>query len=119
MREWNWNEFVYEAFPSHFPTVNGGDKIDSNQLLLKNVTVKLERLKPDSVITRWQHGDKFFMSSFVLSSPNANSTVLEWTLHFHVKWYPWQKLASMFYDKQLGPMMVKSLGNLQKDLETR
>ena len=38
-------------------------------------------------------------------------------LKFHVKWYPWEKLASMFYDKQLGPMMEKSLVNLRNELE--
>jgi hypothetical protein len=58
------------------------------------------------------------MGNFILSSSTGGQTVLQWTLHFHVKWYPWEKLASMFYDKQLGPLMEKSLGNLQKLLET-
>jgi hypothetical protein len=39
---------------------------------------------------------------------------LVWTMHFHLNWYPWEKLAGMFYDKQLGPQMEQSLLNLQK-----
>ena len=39
----------------------------------------------------------------------TGQTIVEWTLHFHMQWYPWEKLASMFYDKQLGPLMEKSL----------
>ncbi len=46
-------------------------------------------------------------------------TVLEWTLKFHIKWYPWEKLASMFYDKQLGPVMENSLLKLRNELERK
>ncbi len=118
LREWNWNEMVYDAFPSHYPTVYAGNRIDSNSIVLRNVTVTLVKAGEDSVFTRWQHGEKYFMGNFILSSPTSGQTVLQWTLHFHVKWYPWEKLASMFYDKQLGPLMDKSLGNLQKLLES-
>ena len=34
-----------------------------------------------------------------------NQVVVEWTMHFHLHWYPWEKLAGMFYDKELGPQM--------------
>lgn len=37
---------------------------------------------------------------------------------FHIKWYyPWQKLGSIIYDKQLGPVMEKYLFDLKKGLE--
>jgi hypothetical protein len=43
--------------------------------------------------------------------------LLQFTLQFHLHWYPWEKLASMFYDKQLGPLLEQSLQNLRKELE--
>jgi hypothetical protein len=68
------------------------------------------------VFTRWQHDGKSFKGNFILTDMNGR-TVVEWTLYFHIKWYPWEKLASMFYDKQLGPVMEKSLINLRNELE--
>jgi hypothetical protein len=31
-----------------------------------------------------------------------------------LKWYPWEKFASIIFDRQLGPYMERSLGNLKK-----
>jgi hypothetical protein len=117
LREWNWNEFVYDAFPAHFLPTYGDGQIDSSYIHLRNVSIDLVRDQKDTITTRWQHGTKSFMSDFILSPQPDGSTVVEWTLHFHPGWYPWEKLASMFYNKQLGPMMEKSMVNLQRDLE--
>jgi hypothetical protein len=48
---------------------------------------------------------------------SGGQVILQWSLKFHLRWYPWEKLAGMFYDKQLGPLMEKSLLNLRKSLE--
>jgi hypothetical protein len=117
LREWNWNEFLYDAFVSKFPIRYGGGEIDSNYIHLVNVSVDLVKVVPDTVITRWQHANKSFLGEYIISPQSNGQTILAWTLHFHIKWYPWDKLASMFYEKQLGPLMDKSLMNLQKDLE--
>jgi hypothetical protein len=94
LREWNsWN-VIHEVY----------------------VQVDLLRVTPDSVYTRWRHEDKSFTGNFILTEMNGQ-TVLEWTLNFHIKPYPWDKLASMFYEKKLGPLMEESLINLQKQLE--
>jgi hypothetical protein len=117
MREWNWNEFVYDAFPAHSLVNYGDGRIDSNYIHLRNVSIDLVMNKPDTITTRWQHGTKSFLSNFILSPQPDGSTIVEWTLQFHLRWYPWEKLASMFYNKQLGPLMEKSMLNLQTELE--
>ncbi len=38
---------------------------------------------------------------------------------FHLKWYPWEKLGSIIYDKQLGPHMEKELAKLKEEVESR
>jgi len=43
--------------------------------------------------------------------------IVEWYFNFHFRWYPWEKLGSMYYDKQLGPLMEKSLINLKSYIE--
>jgi hypothetical protein len=117
LREWNWNEFVYDAFPAHYLANFGDGRIDSSYIHLRNVSIDQVMDKPDTLTTRWEHGTKSFISSFTLSPQPDGSTIVEWTLQFHLHWYPWEKLASMFYNKQLGPLMEKSLLNLQRELE--
>jgi hypothetical protein len=117
LRKWtNWNRFLFETDSVNKITGYATGKIDSNYIHEVYVNIDLLRTKPDSVFTRWQHDGKSFKGNFILTDMNGR-TVVEWTLYFHIKWYPWEKLASMFYDKQLGPVMEKSLINLRNELE--
>jgi hypothetical protein len=116
LREWKWNEFLANAFND---TLTGfsHDGLDSDYIHQPSVSVDLLKATPDTLFTRWQHGSKSFDGNFMLRQMNGQ-TVLQWTLYFRIKWYPWDKLASMFYEKQLGPVMEKSLANLQQELES-
>ena len=116
LQDWKrWNEFIYKT------DSNGkADQTESSDSVsIHKTDFNVERIKylPDTVITRWQHGAHSFTGKFVLTPQTSDQSILEWTLYFHVRWYPWEKLASMFYDKQLGPVMEKSLLNLQKKMD--
>jgi len=115
LREWNsWNSLV--------SSVDGANKIsepdifDSTFISREYVRIDLLKATTDSVSTRWRHKNKSFTGDFLLTEMD-DRVVVQWTLYFHLKWYPWEKLASMFYDKQLGPRMEESLIKLQKELE--
>ncbi len=83
-----------------------------------NLSIEVLKVVKDTVITLWKNGKKSFTGTYVLTEMNGQ-TVLEWTLKFHIKWYPWEKLASMFYDKQLGPVMENSLLKLRNEMEAK
>jgi hypothetical protein len=118
LREWkSWNEFLFETYAANSQAGYGQGRNDSNYLDRINVQVELLKALPDTVITRFRHSNQSFTGNFIMTEMNGQ-TILEWTLVFHIKWYPWDKLASMFYEKQLGPVMEKSLLHLQKELET-
>jgi len=118
LRDWkNWNELLMNSISQNQKNYPEPGLIDSNYIGLGYLTIELLKAGPDSVITRWQRGNKSFMGNFILSPQGNGQTILEWTLHFHIKWYPWDKLASMFYEKQLGPVMELSLVKLQKELQ--
>jgi hypothetical protein len=87
---------------------------DSNN----NLSIEVLKAARDTVMTRWKNGRKSFTGTFVLAEMNGQ-TVLVWTLKFHINWYPWEKLASMFYDKQLGPVMENSLLKLRNEMEAK
>ena len=82
-----------------------------------NVHIRLVKVFSDTVFTVWSRGDDSFAGNFILVETNGQ-TILAWDLKFHIKWYPWNKLASMFYDKNLGPQMEKSLMTLKNEMET-
>ena len=117
LQDWkNWNEFIYSTDAKG----NAGlmtDSSDSVSIHKTDFTVERIKYLQDTILTRWQHGNESFTGNFVVTPQTSDQTILEWTLYFHVKWYPWDKLASMFYDKQLGPVMEKSLLNLQKEMD--
>lgn len=46
--------------------------------------------------------------------PSTNSLTLQWYSDFHLKWYPWQKFGSLFYENTYGVMMEQGLGHLKK-----
>lgn len=116
LREWKgWNDFLYDVYAQNSVSYAKG-KVDSSQISRPYVTVDLLKSSQDTVNTAWHHEGKSFAGNFILSELNQQ-TVVEWTLRFHIPWYPWSKLASMFYDKNLGPGMEKSLMNLKTELE--
>lgn len=42
------------------------------------------------------------------------AVTVQWYMDFQLRWYPWEKFASMLYEKQYGPQMEQGLANLQK-----
>jgi len=116
LRTWkSWNEFVNSPVKNN----NQGTKPDSarsDYLLVGGNEISLSVADHDHVHTIFRRGNKIFTGQFIIDAKNSPSIVI-WTLDFNVKWYPWEKLASMFYDKQLGPLMEKSLIQLRDDLE--
>jgi hypothetical protein len=118
LRTWpKWN-LLLAAPSANSLSNNHANQIDSGFLNIGGVLVSLLYAGPDSIVTRWQHNSKTFSGIFHLTGVD-DRVVLEWKLNFHVKWYPWDKLASMFYEKEIGPVMEQSLVKLQAVAENR
>jgi hypothetical protein len=116
LREWpGWNE-LYSNGLKNMENIDAPLHIDSLNIRKSYFEINLLKSVPDTVITLWRQEKRSFEGHYTLTENNGQ-TVLNWTLHFHIKWYPWEKLASMFYDKQLGPIMEKSLLNLRNEIE--
>jgi hypothetical protein len=50
----------------------------------------------------------------LISHADTNSVTIQWYMDFKLRWYPWEKFASLVYDKQYGTMMERGLANLKK-----
>ena len=116
LRTWkSWNEFVNLPAAKN-ELLTKPDSAWADYLRVGGNEIFLSGVDRDHVNTFWRRGDKIFTGQFIIDAKNGPPLVI-WTLNFDVKWYPWEKLASMFYDKQLGPMMEKSLLQLRDELE--
>ncbi len=47
----------------------------------------------------------------------GSSTSVQWYMDFKLHWYPWEKFASLLFDKQYGTPMEMGLNQLKKKLE--
>ena len=47
----------------------------------------------------------------------GGQATLQWSIEFYQKWYPWQKIASLFYEGNYGVMMEQGLANIKTIVE--
>ena len=87
--------------------------------LLSTVTTKTISETDSVLTTTWQQQGKkpLEMRWQIEPSPIADSAVLVWNIDFHLSWYPWQKLGSLFYERSYGTMMEQGLLNIKNELE--
>ena len=57
------------------------------------------------------------MSWQLFADSNSTFATLQWSMDFYQKWYPWEKLGSMFYESNYGAMMEKGLLNIKVVIE--
>jgi hypothetical protein len=112
LQQWSkWNTLITNqnlANPSYSNDAFTSDKLQ----------VHLQKVEADTITTRWQQTTgRETTSGFNLHTAD-NTIVVQWYFDFQLKWYPWEKFGSIIFDKQLGPPMEQSLGELKKKLET-
>lgn len=112
LQTWDeWNELTSHLSSKRLsnPTSGPGAFIESGEM-----RVMITASTTDSIATNWQENKKKqFTGGFNIIQIQDGPVTVEWYFDFHFRWYPWEKLGSMFYDKQLGPLMEKSLANLK------
>lgn len=67
------------------------------------------------IIMRLQQGTKapFINGWQIYQHPSTDSLTLQWYMDFNLKWYPWKKFGSLFYENTYGVMMEKGLDNIK------
>jgi uncharacterized membrane protein len=94
-------------------TVGKGASITINKTKISIVDDKV-----DKILTTWTSGSRSLDGRFNFYTRNGSSPVtLQWHFIQNVRWYPWEKFASIVSDKMMGPVMEKSLDNLKNRVE--
>lgn len=95
---WHPAFIINDATPK-FPAVHVVEKLKNDS----EIIMHLQQSGKPEVINGWkiyQHGA-------------GDSLTLQWYMDFHLKWYPWRKFASLFYENTYGVMMEKGLENIK------
>ena len=73
----------------------------------------------DSLITsNWKAGGREFDSGLAIYEARKGTVTVQWYFDFKLKWYPWEKIASIVYDRQMGDAMQESLVKLKDLIES-
>ena len=110
-QQWKqWNELISKEDSDHVQCFT--DSITSPQ-----TTVIKQSVTVDTLFTTWRQQNKRSLQSTFAWQLHGDVLIVQWYFDFQLRWYPWEKIGSIVFDKQLGPPMEKSLDNLKKLLE--
>ena len=91
--------------------------------VLQKNNIALTRIKStDTLVTvKWQQGNKTpVLNSWQLHTfGTADSVALQWYMDFRLKWYPWEKFGSLFYESTYGQYMEQGLQNIKQILQQK
>lgn len=88
--------------------------ISKTEADLSGTKVLLDTTSNYSIKSFWQNKNREMASVInLINDSSSKITVVQWQFEQHVKWYPWEKFASMMNDKILGTMMETNLARLK------
>jgi hypothetical protein len=65
-----------------------------------------------------QNGRKPVYNSWHLYKGGANTVTVQWYIDITLKWYPWEKFKSLFFENTFGMAMEQGLKNLKNRVES-
>lgn len=86
----------------------GFDSLDKKVLEQTDSTyvLQLQQAGRRPVINGWQ----------LYGTPASDSLTLQWYMDFHLRWYPWEKFSSLFYEHTYGTLLQKGLHGIKQQL---
>jgi hypothetical protein len=86
-----------------------------------SIHVVSQRVNDSEIVMLLQQGNKDVVTNGwrIYHHDNVDSLTLQWYMNFNMKWYPWKKLGSLFYENTYGVMMEQGLSNIKEITEGR
>ena len=119
MHTWkNWNPFFSSVSLekiSYSDTANGKPRA----MKVNGTSIQWKEIKQDEHIAIMQKpGYRSISNGWkCISHAGTDSTTVQWYMDFHLRWYPWEKFASLLFEQSYGPKMEQGLGNIKKMVE--
>ncbi|TXI33354.1 MAG: hypothetical protein E6Q58_02875 [Niabella sp.] len=82
---------------------------------ISGVLIKLDKSDDSTVLATFQKGERPVKAFWQLGKDlKSDSLLLQNSMEFDLKWYPWEKFSSLLMDKSYGHIMELGLQNLKK-----
>jgi hypothetical protein len=87
---------------------------------IRGTTINIVEKKNDELITEMKtdNGRPIISGFKVIRHPKGDSATIQWYMDFRLRWYPWEKFKSLFYENIYGVQMEQGLANLKELGET-
>ena len=116
----HWSAWMDNYDPSK-TTISSIKQGKGASIQMDKVKVMINESGAKKILATWQSGDSRPLPgefNFITGDSTGHLTV-QWQFNQKIKWYPWEKFASIVSDKALGPYMEKSLDNLKNLVENK
>jgi len=101
---------------SSFERVSNPSTGKNATVSFSKTTITINAVSKKEIEATWQTANNSPLTGGfnIIPDPTSTITTVQWHFTHKVKWYPWEKFASILSDKALGPFMEKSLENLKQ-----
>jgi hypothetical protein len=90
----------------------------TTKIRLNNTVIRLNPQQADEITADLEKGKRHNKMGWkVISYTQGDFVTVQWYMDIHLKWYPWQKFASLLFEKMYNPQMEKGLQDLKARLE--
>jgi hypothetical protein len=117
----NWKNW-YPGLDAANDLVLGDGKVVGVELDKKKRQFLILEEKRENEITAWYKretdGSKNIATAWTILAHNNSDVTIQWSMKFRLRWYPWEKFASLLFNKIYGSQMEKGLENLRIYLES-
>jgi hypothetical protein len=80
--------------------------------------LRIREVKDNEVIADYAGLQQSISTGWVLH-PEQGIVSIQWYMDFKLKWYPWEKFASLLFEKRYGSRLETGLERLKKIIESK
>ena len=90
--------------------------LKDSSISIRGTTIRIAERKRDELLTEMKTDNgRTILSGFkIIRHEQGDSATLQWYMDFKLRWYPWEKFRSLFYENIYGIQMEQGLSNLKE-----
>jgi len=95
--------------------------LKDSSISVRGTTISIAERRKDELVTEMKtdKGRPVISGFKIIRHQQSDSATLQWYMDFKLKWYPWEKFRSLFYENIYGVQMEQGLSNLKEISEGR
>ena len=119
LQSWKeWNPFLNQLSPGEidYPDTSHGAP---PAMKIKETLIQLKERKGDErIFVMLTEGKNPVINGWkFIKNSGRDAATLQWYIDFNLRWYPWEKFASLLFEKSYGTQMELGLSNIKKIVE--